>query len=96
MLSNFRKLLFFTVIATSCLLITGCSDSDNSFQGYIAGTYTYISSPISGILDKLFIDRGQQVKKGDNVLYAKGAGSEIDHDGETVLIMREQEVYAVV
>ncbi len=36
------------------------------------------------------------VKKGDNVLYAKGAGSEIDHDGETVLIMREQEVYAVV
>lgn len=36
------------------------------------------------------------VKKGDTVLYGKYAGTEIDVDGETHMIMRESELLGVV
>lgn len=36
------------------------------------------------------------LKAGDEVLYGKYAGSEIDLDGEKMLIMRQSEVMAVV
>lgn len=36
------------------------------------------------------------LKEGDEVLYGKYAGSEIDLDGDKVLIMRQSEVMAVV
>lgn len=35
-------------------------------------------------------------KKGDHVLFPKTAGSEITHEGETYLLMRESEIYAVI
>lgn len=47
------------------LLCEGCSDSSNSLPGYIDGDYTYISSAVSGILFKLYVDKGQQVKLGE-------------------------------
>ncbi len=36
------------------------------------------------------------VKVGDNVLYGKYSGTEIQLDGEDVLIMRESDVFAIV
>ena len=36
------------------------------------------------------------VKKGDTVLYAKYAGTEVKSDGEELLIVRESDVLAVV
>jgi chaperonin GroES len=36
------------------------------------------------------------VKKGDKVLFSKYAGSEVKIDGEDLLIMREDDVLAVV
>ena len=36
------------------------------------------------------------LKEGDNVLYGKYAGTELDLDGDKVLIMRQREVLAVV
>ncbi len=36
------------------------------------------------------------VKEGDTVLYGKYAGTEIENDGEKVLIMRQNEVLAVI
>ncbi len=36
------------------------------------------------------------VKVGDKVLYGKYAGTEITHEGETFLILRETDVLAVV
>lgn len=37
-----------------------------------------------------------EVKEGDQVLYGKYAGSELDLDGEKVLIMRQNEVMAII
>ena len=41
-------------------------------------------------------DEEMVLKEGDMVLYGKYAGTEIDLDGEKVLIMRQNEVLAVI
>lgn len=41
-------------------------------------------------------DEEMILKEGDQVLYGKYAGTEIDLDGDKVLIMRQNEVLAVI
>ena len=41
-------------------------------------------------------DEAMQVKVGDVVLYGKYAGTEVEIDRETVLIMRQSEVLAIL
>ena len=36
------------------------------------------------------------VKKGDLVLYGKYAGTELKHDGEEYIIMKESDIYAII
>ena len=36
------------------------------------------------------------VKKGDKVIFGKYCGTEINHDGEDVLILRADDIYAVI
>lgn len=40
-------------------------------------------------------DEKMVVKKGDTVLYGKYAGTEIDVDGEQMIIMRQSDILAV-
>jgi chaperonin GroES len=40
--------------------------------------------------------RNLTVKAGDNVLYGKYAGTEVKLDGEDVMIMREDDVMAII
>lgn len=41
-------------------------------------------------------DEEMVIKAGDEVLYGKYAGTEVDLDGEKVLVMRQNEVLAVI
>lgn len=41
-------------------------------------------------------DEEMVLKEGDQVLYGKYAGTEVEIDGEKVLIMRQNEVLAVI
>ncbi|HTO15988.1 MAG TPA: co-chaperone GroES [Edaphocola sp.] len=41
-------------------------------------------------------DEPMTVKAGDNVLYSKYAGTEINIDGQDLLIMRESDLIAIV
>ncbi|MFT6747407.1 MAG: chaperonin GroES [Glaciecola sp.] len=41
-------------------------------------------------------DEPLTVKKGDNVLYGKYSGTELNHDGVDYLIMREADIFAIV
>ncbi|MCC8114409.1 MAG: co-chaperone GroES [Bacteroidales bacterium] len=41
-------------------------------------------------------DEQMVLKEGDKVLYGKYAGTEVKLDGEKVLIMRQNEVFAVI
>lgn len=41
-------------------------------------------------------DEAMQVKVGDVVLYGKNAGTEVEIDRETVLIMRQSDILAIL
>lgn len=41
-------------------------------------------------------DEPLTVKVGDNILYGKYAGTEIQIDGKDYLIMRESDIYAII
>lgn len=41
-------------------------------------------------------DEEMVLKEGDKVLYGKYAGTEVEFDGEKVLVMRQNEVLAVI
>ena len=41
-------------------------------------------------------DEPMTVKIGDNVLYGKYAGTELNVDGEDLLIMRESDIFAIL
>jgi HlyD family secretion protein len=45
--------------------LCGCSpDSSNEAQGYIEGRYTYMATPVSGVLKEWAVMRGTRVKQG--------------------------------
>ena len=41
-------------------------------------------------------DNEMTVKVGDNVLYGKYSGTEIEIDGEKLMIMKESDIYAII
>lgn len=53
-------LLFFAIITVSC-----SRSSSHESQGYIEGRYTYMATSVSGVLKKISVQRGAQVKQGD-------------------------------
>ncbi len=53
-----------------CTSFQGCWQNDNGiYQGYVDADIRYMASNFSGILENLYVDRGDAVKKGD-VLFA--------------------------
>ncbi|RLB27119.1 MAG: co-chaperone GroES [Deltaproteobacteria bacterium] len=59
-----------------------------------------IEGEIIAVGDGKLLDNGQkiplEVKKGDRVLFGKYAGTEVKIEGEELLIMREDDVIAIV
>lgn len=60
---------YFLLIIILSVVSSGCTENNATFPGYIEGEYTYISSGVAGTLFKLYVKRGQIVKK-DEVLYS--------------------------
>src|SRR5512145_2603438 len=59
-------------IAAVCLL-AGCGRPDaNRLQGYVEGEFVYVASPLAGALEKLFVQRGTQVKTGSPLFALEG------------------------
>lgn len=48
------------------IYLSACDHQENSniWNGYVEGDYIYISSPVSGYLNQINVQRGQQIKKG--------------------------------
>ena len=58
----------------SSVLLFGCSqEAVPSLQGYAEGEYVYLSSSIGGKLERLFVQRGAQVKAGDKLVVLEHA-----------------------
>lgn len=41
-------------------------------------------------------DTEMLVKKGDKIMYGKYAGTEIEHEGEKYLIMKQSDIYCII
>lgn len=41
-------------------------------------------------------DEPMTVKTGDSVLYGKYSGTEVQHEGKEMLIMRESDIFAII
>ncbi len=57
--------LAFFLFAT--LFASSCSQSPQAAQGYIEGRYTYIATPVSGVLKQLLVNRGDNVAEGQQL-----------------------------
>lgn len=56
-----------TAVALLCI-VAGCNrppSPPGTVQGYVEGDFVYISAPLPGRLETLFVQRGAQVKAGD-------------------------------
>ncbi len=79
-------------------------EEEEKTKGGIIIPDTAKEKPIEGeviaVGDGKLLDNGQkvplEVKKGDRVLFGKYAGTEVKIEGEELLIMREDDVIAVV
>lgn len=63
-INKIPKLFFVLLLVVACF-ISGCQNNNNStFQGYVEGKYTYVSSATSGKLIELLAEKGNYIKKG--------------------------------
>jgi HlyD family secretion protein len=59
-------LLCVGVASLALFILGGCSRQESDrVQGYAEGEFVYVASPLGGILEKLYVQRGNQVKAGD-------------------------------
>ena len=70
------------LLAATGLLAQCDKPASNKLQGYVEGEFVYVAAPSGGKLEKLPVQRGQQVKKGD-VLFTLEAVPETAARDET-------------
>jgi HlyD family secretion protein len=47
------------------LLLLGCdAERENRFDGYVEGEFVYVTSSTSGILEKMYVTKGQKIRAG--------------------------------
>lgn len=52
------------LLTTAVLLLAGCHRESSNYQGYVDGELRYISANFPGILEELYVDRGEQISVG--------------------------------
>lgn len=66
--SKYLHLTLVSVLLIGLTFLYACDERDHkSYQGYIEGDLNYLASPYSGILIKLYVDKGDTVKPGDPI-----------------------------
>lgn len=54
------------VASLALFILAGCGRQESDrVQGYAEGEFVYVASPLAGILEKLYVQRGDQVSAGD-------------------------------
>jgi HlyD family secretion protein len=75
------------------LLFAGCSDPPkNRFQGYAEGEFVYVASPLGGQLEKLSVQRGEQVTVGQPLFALDETAEKAAREqSEAALVLSEAE-----
>lgn len=62
-------------------LLAGCNrPPSNRWQGYIEGEFVYVASPLGGALEKLQVQRGQEVKAGEPLFTLEAVAEQTARD----------------
>jgi len=63
-----RAAMAVAALAVLAGLLSGCQQRENGrLQGYIEGEFVYVAAPVGGLLERLLVERGAQVKPGDEL-----------------------------
>ncbi|MGI8955644.1 MAG: HlyD family secretion protein [Chthoniobacterales bacterium] len=84
-LRSFAPLLLFS------LILVGCQKQPNDFvQGYVEGEYVYVSAPLGGTLQRLLVQRGDEVQAGQLLFTLDETKEKAAHDqAQAALTMAE-------
>lgn len=60
-----KRICFIAIIAFTAMILSACQQkAELTFQGYVEGELVYLSSPFSGMLKTLSVERGEKVASG--------------------------------
>lgn len=79
------------VALAGVLALAGCKSKETSrIQGYAEGEFVYVASPLAGQLEKLSVQRGQQVNVGDALFTLESGAEKAAHDQATRQLAQSQ------
>lgn len=81
-----KALIIFLLVST--IFLQSCGNKKNTYQGYVAGTNTYIAPQFAGKLKKLAVKRGDKVEKG-SLLFVLDDKPQVFLLNETKALLRE-------
>lgn len=85
----FRQYIRYLLIFLFIVLTTSCSrHAAREAQGYIEGRYTYMATSVSGVLKKILVERGTNIKQGQ-MLFALEEQPESDEYQAAVENLRQ-------
>lgn len=63
-----NSFVFIVLASISIWGLTACQRESHQAQGYVEGRYTYMATPVSGVLKEILVQRGTVVKAGAKLL----------------------------
>jgi HlyD family secretion protein len=90
---NYQRIRSVAISLAIAFVLSSCSDpSTDRFQGYVEGEFVYVASPLAGQLDKLSVQRGQQVTTGQALFSLDETAEKAARDmAEAALVLSEAE-----
>jgi len=82
------------IFAFCIMILLGCHQPKNQYQGYIEGENIYLTSPFAGALVQMIVHRGDQVKKGDLLFVLDPNPQQFDVNQEKALLSQAQATLA--
>ena len=65
--------------------------------GNVGGGATFnVTSPLPGVILDICVKEGDMVKEGQKVIYSKYAGTEVKLDNEEFVILKQNDILAIV
>jgi HlyD family secretion protein len=76
-----RLVRAFVLLILLSSVFTGCREQPDDFvQGYVEGEFVYVSSPLGGTLQRLSVQRGDEVKAGQPLFTLDNTMEQAAHD----------------
>lgn len=84
----------FGIVILLLFFISGCGQSDkHTYQGYVEAENIYLASPFSGTLNKMLVQRGEHVKKGQLLFKLDSNPQDLALEEAHALMQQQKELF---